>query len=123
MTTTVDWQGDDFETLVRRELEVQEQELHRVSYQTLRSMSAVAEVYMKNNASWTDRTGNARQGLYTEVNEIVNGAEMRLSHGVWYGIFLELAHQSDYAIVLPAYEYFGAELMRVLLEMFPDSEK
>ena len=65
------------------------------------------ENWMKENAIWTDRTGNARQGLWSDVMEIVNSAVIiLLGHGVEYGIFLELANAGRYAIVLPALDRF-----------------
>jgi len=49
-----------------------------------------AEGWMKENAPWTDRTGNARQGLKATVS--MEEAEIRitLSHTVDYGVYLEL---------------------------------
>ncbi len=69
------------------------------------------ENWMKDNAPWTDRTGNARQTLYTEIEEIVNQAvALSLAHGVYYGIFLELCNAGRYAIVGPALDTFGPRI-------------
>jgi hypothetical protein len=65
------------------------------------------ENWMKNNALWTDRTGNARQSLYTEVEKMVSEVSIYLSHGQPYGIWLELANQGRYAIVQPALDYWA----------------
>lgn len=64
--------------------------------------------YMKDNAPWTDRTGNARQGLYTDPERAV-GQLVRLwvSHGVDYGIYLELSNAGAYAIINPALDVFA----------------
>lgn len=43
----------------------------------------------KQNASWTDRTGNARQGLTGESSSKNNQYTISLSHGVDYGEVLE----------------------------------
>lgn len=59
------------------------------------------EGYMKTNAPWTDRTSNARQSLSSMVSKIPLGYRITLSHGVDYGIFLELANEKKYAIVAP----------------------
>lgn len=65
------------------------------------------ENWMKENAPWTDRTGNARQGLYSDVTQIVNQAVIIiLGHGVEYGVFLELSNASRYAVVMPALDRF-----------------
>lgn len=68
----------------------------------LSNFGGTMEAYAKTNAPWTDRTGNARQGLHGGVelraeNELV----LFLSHGVEYGIWLELANAGKYAIVGP----------------------
>lgn len=69
------------------------------------------ENWMKQNAPWTDRTGNARQTLYTETSEVVNEmVELILSHGVYYGIFLELCNAGKYAIVGPALDHFAPKI-------------
>lgn len=58
-------------------------------------------------APWQDRTGNARSGLFA-VAEATAGTlvEIYLSHGhtINYGVFLELAHGAQYAIVMPTIE-------------------
>ena len=65
------------------------------------------ENWMKENAPWTDRTGNARQGLYSDVTEIAQSAVVIiLGHGVEYGVFLELANAGRYAVVMPALDHF-----------------
>ena len=55
----------------------------------------------KNNRPWTDRTNAARRGL-TGSSEI-SGDEVRivLAHTVDYGVWLELAHQKNWAVVEP----------------------
>lgn len=59
------------------------------------------EGYMKTNAPWQNRTSNARQTLSGTVSKIPAGYRITLSHGVDYGIFLELANEKKYAIVAP----------------------
>lgn len=70
------------------------------------------EMWAQYNAKWTDRTGNARQTLtgrsyWADANVIV--AEM--THGVEYGIWLELANNRKYAILEDAIEAHKDELM------------
>lgn len=52
-----------------------------------------AEMYMKNEAPWQDRTGKARKSLKAEYFEETQGNHLvvgvALQHGVSYGIFLE----------------------------------
>lgn len=69
------------------------------------------ENYMKTQAPWTDRTGNARQGLHTEVNHAAGVmVEIILAHGVHYGIFLELANAGRFAIINPALDHFAPRI-------------
>lgn len=69
------------------------------------------EAYMKDNATWTDQTGNARANLRAEVEEIAGEmAQIVLSHGVEYGTFLELAHGGAYAILAPTVDVFGPRI-------------
>lgn len=77
------------------------------------------ENYMKQHAPWIDRTGNARSGLYTEVEQMVGVmTTIILAHSVDYGVFLELANAGNYAIIAPSLDYFGprvfADIRRML---------
>lgn len=74
--------------------------------------------WMKDNAPWTDRTGNARQGLYTEVQEVAGRmVTIILSHGVDYGIWLEIRHAGRWAIVNPALDEFGPRVWEDVVRM------
>jgi hypothetical protein len=64
------------------------------------------EAWMKTNALWTDRTGNARQTLYTQVIPGLAETVILLSHGMDYGLWLEVAHGGRWAIVAPAIDYW-----------------
>lgn len=57
---------------------------------------------MKQNRPWTDRTGAAKALLDARVSRPKpNIIRITLSHGVDYGIWLELAHEKNYAIIAP----------------------
>jgi hypothetical protein len=60
-----------------------------------------AEAYMRENAPWTDRTGNARQGLGARVVVNPEVVSIVLYHSVFYGIFLEARWGGKYAIIEP----------------------
>lgn len=69
------------------------------------------EAYMKANAIWTDRTGNARQSLSAEVEDATRDmVQIILAHGVDYGIFLELANGGAYQIIAPTIDVFGPRI-------------
>lgn len=63
------------------------------------------------NAPWTDRTGHARQRLTCETKVVDNGFREELSHGVDYGIWLELAHEKRFAIIDPTIKKEGPEIL------------
>lgn len=76
------------------------------------------EAWMKQNASWTDRTGNARQTLNTTIEEIsLDMVNIILAHGVEYGIYLELANAGNYAIIAPALDHWGPIIWRDVQQM------
>lgn len=70
-------------------------------YALLQNWAGQLEGYAKTRAPWTDRTGHARQGLHGGVDVRDDAFTLYLSHGVEYGIWLELAHGGNYAIVRP----------------------
>lgn len=59
---------------------------------------------MRQNAPWTDRTGNARSGLFSVVEQASRDLVfIYLSHGhtINYGINLEVGYGGRYQIVMP----------------------
>lgn len=82
--------------------------IHIGLYRLAQSYAPRIEAWMKANAPWEDRTGNARQTLWSDVFDLANRAVgVILAHGVDYGIFLELANAGRYAIIAPAIDHFG----------------
>lgn len=88
----------------------------------MQTAASKMESWAKQNAPWTDRTGQARQRLtgqaYWENSNIVVAA---IAHQVDYGIWLELAHQRKYAILEKALEEHKGEIedaVRTLLERY-----
>jgi len=76
------------------------------------------ENWMKENAPWQDRTTNARQSLYTEVHQVVESmVELILSHGMDYGVYLELNNAGRYAIIDPAIDHFAPILWSEVVRM------
>lgn len=69
------------------------------------------------NARWENRTGEARRRLNCDYETVSNGYKLILVHGVNYGIWLELAHEKRYAIIMETIEYVGT------FEIIPDFEK
>lgn len=76
------------------------------------SMVPVAESYMRLNAKWTDRTGNARAGLRARHDsEPMVRHELVLHHSMPYGIWLEVRFSGKYAIIGPSIQELGPDLM------------
>jgi hypothetical protein len=79
--------------------------------------AAAMQQYARDNAPWQDRTGDARQGLTATVEETGPIGTITLSHGVPYGIWLEVAHGGKNSIIAPTIDIFGARVMRSLQNM------
>lgn len=84
-----------------------------VNYQATRS-----ESYMRRNAKWTDRTGNARNGLHTATSHSKTQHTITLSHSVPYGIWLEVRWSGKYGIIPESVRVGGAELMALFNKLF-----
>ena len=83
----------------------------------------------KANAPWTDRTGNARTGLFgtSETDFAAKVVTIYLSHAavIDYGVYLELGGGSDgspgsgkYAIIMKTMQNHYEPLMQMLREAF-----
>lgn len=57
------------------------------------------ESYAKENARWQDRTGRARRAIRGYIEERQEKVRIIISHGVEYGVWLELAHEKKFAIL------------------------
>lgn len=70
---------------------------------------------MKVNRPWTDRTGMAKATLTTIVSQPESSiVRITLAHGVDYGIWLELAHEKNYAIIQPTINEEGPKFVKDL---------
>jgi len=67
---------------------------------------------MKVNRPWTDRTNMAKATLNAKVSQPeTNIVRITLAHGVDYGIWLELAHGKNYAIIAPTVREEGPRIV------------
>lgn len=90
----------------------------------LNFQAGTSETRMRSTAPWTDRTSNARNGLFAIV--ISTGPTswvLLLSHSVSYGIWLEVRNSGEYAIVRPEFLKANREVMRRLSRVFELMEK
>lgn len=71
------------------------------------------EEWARDNAKWQDQTTHARQNLKGKAYfEDSNTLVIALSHGMDYGVWLELAHERKYAILERTLEAHKDEIMR-----------
>ena len=97
--TNVEWSG--LEDMFQR-MENYGKKVEFALVQVANYFKAVFETYAKENASWVDRTSNARQTLHGWVDEVSHDTvALYLSHGVEYGKHLELIAAGQYAIIWP----------------------
>lgn len=68
--------------------------------------------YMRTNRPWTDRTGEAKRRLSADVESKYDDIVITLSHGVSYGIWLELSNEKKYAIITPTIRVKSGEVMK-----------
>lgn len=64
-------------------------------------VSAEVQEYAQRNAPWQNQTGNARRLLHASARPAGREVWLRLSHGVEYGIWLEVARGGPYQIIKP----------------------
>jgi hypothetical protein len=83
-------------------------ELEAVSSDYAKAMQA----YSKANRPWTDRTGNARRGLFGYVLSEPTRIRTRIAHQVHYGVYLELGFQGRFAILQPTVSHYIADYYR-----------
>lgn len=105
--------------------------IRRGVHGVMQRYSAEIAAYMKTQAPWTDRSGSARQALYTEVNppspaEVMEMIELIMAHGVIHGWYLEgfkpdgtpMIRPSRFQIIEPTLDHFGpriwADIQKVL---------
>lgn len=81
---------------------------------TLLRYESIAEARMKTKAPWTDRTGNARNGLSAKAIVGDEIDSLVLFHQVPYGIWLEVKNGGQYAVIMPTVNEIGPEIMKTL---------
>lgn len=98
---SVEWRGREE---VKAAMRKYGEDLKRAKVQLAHAWSQRLTNYAKQNAKWEDRTGNARQALYSVVEDANGRVTIYLSHGMDYGVYLELLHQGRFAIILATLE-------------------
>lgn len=95
---TIDWES----SALSKKMNAVSEKVGAAMLMYMATEAAEVKSYMKLNRPWTDRTNMAKATLDTKVSQPnSNTIRMTLSHGVEYGIWLELAHNKNYAIIGP----------------------
>ena len=98
--------------------------IRRFVHGVMMRWSPEIENYMKTNAPWTDRSSNARQGLYAAVEpptsaEVIELIELIMAHSMFYGYYLEnwnpvtnapMLRPPKWQIIEPTLDYFAPKV-------------
>lgn len=77
-----------------------------------------ATAYARTNAPWTDRTTNARNGLFATAQKQPPVYRIVVGHTVPYGIWLETRWSGRYAIIRPTIDHEGPQVMRTVSALY-----
>lgn len=100
--------------MLRAALDRIEPLVHEAISATMAYHATRAVAYAKQNAPWTDRTGNARGGLFSTTESTGNSWRLTIAHSVPYGIWLEVRWNGRYQIIRPTIQNEGPEVMKTV---------
>lgn len=90
-------------------------EIHEAVTAAFEFHATRAEAAMRQGARWTDRTGNARNGLRVSTSHSPVQHVMVLYHAMPYGIWLELRWSGRYAIIGPTMQTTSPALTSTII--------
>lgn len=106
-SSAIQWSGDDIGENIQKMAPIVHTRLAKVcEYQAQRGQN-----YMRNNAPWTDRTANARGGLFGKSFASVTEYTIVFYHTMPYGIWLETRWNGKYRIIDPTLQSVGKDTM------------
>lgn len=105
-----------YPSTLAREVEIRSDNLVDEMDSGMSQLAGEAADWMKSNAPWNDRTGNARRGLQANYEFTGTTSSIRFQHTVRYGKFLEggTRYMSKYPIILPAIQRFSPKARAVM---------
>lgn len=77
-----------------------------------------AVAFARTNAPWTDRTGNARNGLFARAERDAPVYRIIIGGSVPYQVWLEVRFSGRYQIIRPTVDHEGPELMRTVQALY-----
>lgn len=111
----IEWRGFSPGRLVEWLGEVRAAQVQRQVERSADRFSKKIEAWMRANAVWEDRTGDARRELRAEVVDMTGHAVLiLLRHGVDYGVYLETMQAGRFAILGPALDTWAPVIWRDL---------
>lgn len=118
-SVTMSWKGDRQLELALSDKKIDDRVRKIIAGQFMYA-SDEATRWAKENAPWTDRTGNARAGLHSGVAEGLQRDffELYIAHSVFYGIYLETRFNGKYAVINPTIIHIGAKIMERMNHVF-----
>lgn len=112
----VEWTGQEH---VKRRMREYGVAVKQTTWRIAEYWAPVLESYAKENRPWTDRTGNARAMLWARPVRLSDDAvAIILSHGVDYGLWLEIRWQGRYAIIWPTLQAHLSQIERMYQGIF-----
>ena len=120
MARAFTWEG----ATLSRNLKTFPMKLERAVVGAVEFHSTKAEAWARVSARWTDRTSNARNGLFTKTVHVpFVSHSIVVAHTVPYGVWLEVRWSGRYAVIIPTVKHEGAALMRTLNRLIERSVK
>lgn len=101
---------------IRPRLEKLDPQMREAIHMIFDYWKLTAESEMKAGARWTDRTGNARAGLISDVESQENQWTLYFASMATYGIWLEIRWSGKYAIVGPTMNSIGPKLAKMIAD-------
>ena len=82
------------------------------------SVAKQMESYAKSHRPWQDRTGDARNRLTAQSQNMGITIRCSISHGVNYGIYLEMCNEGKYRVLKPTIDAVGPKAIKGLDKIF-----
>jgi hypothetical protein len=111
------WVWEQPPTVWIRGAEEYEKRVYAAIYTVCLRRAPEIQNWMRRYARWKDRTGNARQGLHTQVFATKEEIAVEMAHGVFYGMFLELRYSGKYAIINKTLDRWGKTIWKEVVEI------
>jgi hypothetical protein len=109
--------GFSFDTSSFENPKIMEAKLKRAVFANMKYWDGPVEEHMKHHAPWTDRTTNARNGLFAKAVKLAGAMwGIILAHSVDYGLYLELGTKNMRArpIIQPTIALYAPKVIGTL---------